>query len=252
MNRFGASKTQNSTSWLAVVVGAFRSRFSRETQKTKTTKHNNRLHDSLWGFEKSKLNFLTRFGASKTQSSTSWLAVVIGAFRSRLSRNKNDNKTQQNNKTQKTIKPNKKQKQTLKQTTGLHESLCGLKKSKLDFMTRFGASTNQNSTSWLAVVIEASRRRHSREKQTKTKTTRLYDSLWGLEKSKLGFMSRCGKWGLQKSTQPRKKQHNKTTPQNKQQHDFMIRCGASKNRNSTSWLALGPRKVEHRLHDSLL
>ena len=91
----------------------------------------------------------------------------------------------------------------------LHDSLCGLDKSKLDFMIRFVASK-----------IE----------------TRLHDSMWA-------FRSR-----LSRNNKQTQQQH---TRQNKTTLDFMIRFGASNNENSTSWLALGPRKVKTRLHDSL-
>ena len=115
--------------------------------------------------------------------------------------------------------------------TRLHDSLWGVENSKLDFMTRCGNwglqksspprtknknnKTNNNSTSWLALGLRKI-------------VTRLHDSLWVFEKSKLDFMTRCGTWGFQKSTQPRKQKTN-----------------------STSWLALRLRKIETRLHDSL-
>ena len=49
-----------------------------------------------------------------------------------------------------------------------NDSLWGLEKAKIDFMRRFGATKIQNSTSLLAVVIEASRRRLSHEENNKT------------------------------------------------------------------------------------
>ena len=120
--------------------------------------------------------------------------------------------------------------------------------SKSQHMTRSGASQNQNSSSWLAVVIGASR---SREQQTAHKLEFMarcgtwglekanHDSLWGLEESKLDFMTRCGAWGLQK---PWNKTKTNSTSW------IAVVVGAS---NSQAVIRCGASKIKTRLNDSL-